>query len=416
MNKSIEIDSSADEVNASIRHRISLSFFLFGYVGYLIWKIISTSMLALPSDSFINTAIHGVLFVSLVLSIAFDVEKMKRASLYWLFLTVAIGVKVCSDAFLLIDLVVLLMSARGYSFKRIAIVSFATISITVILIVLLSVAGAIPDYVFKRGEDIRHCLGFLYTTYLSHYYFNIVTLYIFLRSKKIHYLELSLLLLVNLIIYGLTFSRNSFLLVCVLVALVTVGKIKKKRPRPRATVLNACAEYSWIILFATYLMMSLLYNPSTPVWERINDYSSNRFEQTQASLQKYGVTAFGKEIEWVGNSVELGSDNITRSTANPDGDRNFVDNSLVNILLTKGLISLLLVIAIWSLAGKAAADRGESTTCLIFLLIAVHSSIDPQLTAIEYSSFWFYAMSLAQSELHGRIGVIKKRLAGACDE
>ena len=375
-------------------------------------------MLAISEGSAINTAIHILILLTLTASIAIDLaEKMKNAVFYWGILFLGVAVKIASNSFVLIDLGLLLFAAKGCPFKLIARTSLVAISVSVMGIVFLSVIGILPDYIgASRGNGIRHSLGFLYTTYLSHYYFNIATLYVFIRSKGIAYLELILLFLVNVVIYALTFSRNSFMLVSALIICAFVIKVGGAKLAINKAVLSLFAEYSWFGFFTLFLMASLLYSPENTMWEKINTVFSNRFAQTQTSIFNYGLSPLGEEIEWVGNSVEVGHSETTRKDANPNGDDNFVDNSFINILLTKGWIALIYILMVWSVAGRAVASRGDAMLCAIFLLIALHSTIDPQLTSIEYSAFWFLAMPIAQKQLNGLIQAKKDELLESYNE
>ena len=92
---------------------------------------------------------------------------------------------------------------------------------------------------------------------------------------------------------------------------------------------------------------------------------------------EYGLSLFGKNIEWVGFGVG----------ADPTKVYNYVDCSYVQILLSYGIIILLIVIFAYFLIIKQAYVKKDYMFILIILSILILNITEPRLINIIYNPF-----------------------------
>lgn len=385
------------------KERLSVILFYTGYTVWLVWKLASISMFSFAEGSSVNSILHllslAILLSSSVVMRIFD-NKTILAGLLCLF---GLVVKVSSGNILFVDLALLFYASRCTSFRSIARFSLGLLGLGSMTIVSATIAGVIPDYLFSRGEAIRHGLGFLYSTNLSHLYLNIVLLYLFDKREGISCAECLLLLSVDILLFILTDSRNSCGLVAI--ALVFALAFKWGRASEFERVFAWFARCSFGVFTVVLIVAALMFDPADEGWKALNRFTSNRIAQDHASLIKYGVKPFGQEIEFSNRTIAMGETDKTEQQANPQGDPNIVESSFLNILITKGYVTLLLVLFAFWIAMRHESDRWMS---LIMLMIAAHSAFDFQLTNLLYTTFlmWVWdrvATSFAVSKVGARI-------------
>ena len=372
----------------SLRTRGGVSELLFfaGYGIWLIWKLISVSMFSFAEGSPVNTGFHLVSLLLLAASSLITLRIDGSLALAAITGLLGVAVDVCADNVVFIDLAVILYASGVTSFRKTALFSLALLAVGSIVIVVSSQVGIIPDYLFPRGDAMdRHGLGFLYCTNLSHLYLGMTLIYIYLRGNRAHILEYAAILAIDFTIYYLTDSRNSCGLVLVAALLALAVRYIQNDVFGRAL----CFLSRWAFIGFTImgLLLALCYDSSSEVWTSINEVTSNRIAQDNASLTKYGVLPFGQKIEFANRTIAMGETDKTERDVMPSGDTNIVESSFLNILITKGVISLAAVLLAFWVSLKKNKD------CLlaaIMLVIAAHSAFDFQLINLLYTTFLFF--------------------------
>lgn len=367
---------------------------------YLLWKIFQTSMFAIPTGSSLNTLLH---FGSLALFLLSCIGHIKLDANFYMALvfgTIGILVKIFGDNIAYVDLAIIFYAAHRFDFKSIAKLCLTVCSLTCIFIVICSQTGIITDYPFARGNRIRHGLGFLYSTFLSHYYLNVVLLYLYLKPRA-RKRELAVLLLGNIAIYLATDSRNSFLMVILaLLFMLAYPHLKNLTDSRASRLFRRFTGWSFVIFTVICFALPLAYDTNNSVWKRINSISSNRLAQTQASLYEYGIEPFGQDIELYGNGLSMNEDGFfSGKELNPDGDVNYIDSSFVRIPVYDGVVVSICLLTIMTLASQKLSRDSSSIKCMIVLITVLHASIDDLLLSLPYSSFLFIFWNYAITEI-----------------
>lgn len=384
---------------------VSELLFFAGYGVWLVWKLISISMFSFAEGSPVNTVFH---LVSLALLAASSLVTLRiDGSLALAVITGLLGVAVdaCADNVVFIDLAVILYAGGITSFRKAALFSLVLLAVGSIVIVVSSQVGIIPDYLFPRGDATdRHGLGFLYCTNLSHLYLGMTLIYVYLRGNQAHMLEYGAILAIDFVIYYLTDSRNSCGLVLVAILLAIAVRYLHSDVFGRALLF--LSRWAFIGFTIMGLLLAVCYDPGSGAWRSINGVTSNRIAQDSASLSRYGVLPFGQKIEFANRTIAMGETDKTERDLQPSGDTNIVESSFLNILITKGVVSLVAVLlAFW----VALRKNEDYLLAAIMLVIAAHSAFDFQLINLLYTTFLFLVWDRCAESVDSLIG---RRMAG----
>lgn len=87
-----------------------------------------------------------------------------------------------------------------------------------------------------------------------------------------------------------------------------------------------------VAIFA--ILLHAFYNPQNTIYFQLNKLLSGRLALGQNAMSEYGISLFGKDIEWIGFNME----------ETLRGAYNYVDCSYVKILLDHGILFLGIVL------------------------------------------------------------------------
>lgn len=274
----------------------------------------------------------------------------------------------------------IILGSYNLDFKKILKYVLIGEGICVLTIIILSVLNVISNRVFGRNnsEVQRYSLGFQYATYPALFVWYLTMLYIYLRGKKTKIYEYIILLLLSIILYRVTNSRNELLFsICAIGIAIVYNKFNI--PKLKALV-NCMGKYSIIFFSLLSILLMNMYDPGDSKWKKIDSFVSGRLKYSYICKKNYEVKLFGNEMEWIGLS-DIYEGKYKES------EFFFVDNSYLNILYNYGIIFLILVnFAYFYLINKLSKEK-EDFLILVLLLIIMHSFIDPQLVKIIYNIF-----------------------------
>ena len=254
----------------------------------------------------------------------------------------------------------LIYSLRDLPFSDVAKVSFI-ISISVLLLVVLSSKfGIIPDYIEISPTRVRHYLGFRYSLLPSTLMMNIIAISFFLKQGNTSYPRLLVLFLVSGWLYVETDSRLTFI--------------------------NSCLSY-WIA--KTYL------NTSNVVLNQFlyqaNQFLGGRIYYSNRSLSLYGYKLLGQKIDWVGNGLSMQGE---RSI----GTYLYVDNLYIQTLQHFGLIVSVIILSILTLTLVKLLKKGQMVLGIILVILSFHALIDDLILNLYYNIFWILIGMLIYKE------------------
>lgn len=304
--------------------------------------------------------------------------------------------------------VVIAWCGRAVDLRKALRTSFFALVISIAVVVGLAALGLIADISIYRygsgvGEvDLRHCLGFGYTTFLSHYWLTLVLLIIYLQEWKPSIPSVVALLLGNVAIYLLTDSRSSFLLVFVVLAgFLAYPTAKTVAPHWLKVVVRYFLKNSYIIFAVLSLVLLFAFPWEGRIGSLINTLLTKRVMYTQQARASYGFSLFGQNISWSTTGYVAGKGVVTGYMANGafvEAPYCYVDNSFVNLAMTMGIIPTLLVLVGMELMSRKLVNDRKYRLALVMTVYGVHSVLDPQMLYLHYCPFLVLAGGFLDGE------------------
>ena len=179
------------------------------------------------------------------------------------------------------------------------------------------------------------------TDWASHYFWMIVA-YLWIRGKKITWGEICAVGAMDILVYSLTGSNTS--LVCITFALLitVVYKLYTVRKSPSVNakteqkdnalecgikrIVDVCSKYSFVIMAAAMILLTVLYDIGNPVFYRLNLILHERLALGQRGIIENGIHLFASGVNIYGNFSLV------------DPFYNFLDSSYISVLVKMGLL------------------------------------------------------------------------------
>lgn len=391
----LKVDTKRKAEALLSEERASCLLFFAGFSIWLVWKYISITVLALPGESRINSAVHALTWLLLAVpAIRALLDADTRVPSLGI---VAIGLisKLVTGEVDLLDLSILLCASRGISFKEICSCVLKLIAPLFVLTVVLSQLGAITNYEFTRGAIVRYGLGFLYSTFSSMLFMYLTMIYFYIYDLRPPFASYIVVVLIDVALFTMTNTRAPFCLVLLLCLVSLAFRVDKVRQAWIASVTKPIKYFPCAVMVVS-LAVTVAYNPQMAVWSRLNTITSNRIAQTQNALTTYGVEPFGQYVDLKGNALEPGDSDGT--SLMEDGDRNFVDSSFMSCLIKKGYITTLLLLFVLTRATNKAYETRDYAGCIVLAVVYLSTAFDIQLLQLVYNTFLFYIWGLFVSK------------------
>lgn len=383
-----------EKILKKINEKKEIIYLIF-LVIYLLMTILDlNTVLGELANSFIISIIKYLCLLAIIIKILVcDIKNYdKKTYIKILLLTLlCLIIGFASNNRTFIQYLILIIGAYKISFEKILKYVLTSEVVLVLIIIFLSLINVIPNRVFGRSNSdvMRYSLGFKYSTYPSIFIWYFTMLYLYIRKNKIKWWEYCLLLIINIILYIVTDSRNELICsIAIILFVIAFHKIKNKNFKK---MVEFCSKYLMLFCTIISLLFAILYNPKINAMKELNSVLSNRLQLSHNAIEDYGIKLFGNKIEWIGLSlVHFGDYNKNQF--------NYVDVSYLNILINFGIIALLLILYGFYKITKNEINKGNSFFCCFMIIIAIHSIIDPQLFQITYNIFILLFANLIISE------------------
>lgn len=295
--------------------------------------------------------------------------------------------------------VCLIYCARGLSMGKMMNTALVALGLSVSLVVVLSLLGFIPDVIYNRftseGVTIdRHCFGFGYTTFLSHYLLGITALLAYKRRLRFGPILSLALLAITTFVYVFTDSRTSFLLTLWIITVCVFTFFREKDPyrrgrRRNRPISDFFLRWSFPLLTCISILLLLCMPLKSPVGTVLDKLLSERIMLTQQAFDTYPTTAFGQNITWSTIRYVEGFGFLTGYNSTLTGEfvqapYLYVDSSYMNLLLTQGVIPFTATIIALSVWSNWCLKNNKRALAFLLLVFAIKAVIDPQLLYLHY--------------------------------
>ena len=193
-------------------------------------------------------------------------------------------------------------------------------------------------------------------------------MYLYLRRDKIKIWECLFIILPALILYLLTNTRLEFGLTVLVTVWFFIYQRWPREAHKKAVRIIALASVPFALIFSLFSVQ--FYNPDNSIWAIMNRFSSDRLALSSEMFNEYGISLFGKDIEWVGLSqIYEGNGDIQ--------DFNAVDNLYLRLLIENGLLVLLVFAFGQYMLAREAIKRDDYYLQFIAIMFVCYSMLNP---------------------------------------
>lgn len=374
--------------------------FFGGFILYIFWKMIRTTMFPYSETVFQTCLILSVVLLAGKIFL-FDSYTVKMFMAVAAMLACGLLIAMASGYLWPFIWVLMIAAAKDVPFGKILRVHLLIGAVVVGLAFCASLLGVIENLAYPAtdGRGIRYSFGCIYTTdFAAHLFFMLLTAY-YLYHKKMRWFHYIGTCVIAGVIYYYCNAKLDTICILLLAAVFGIYHIMRwqrereqiqtsdmevgnmqlilfKRTKACLTLKKLLGRLAFISLSVVSLAMYLLtsaYREENEFLEAVNLAISGRLMLGKKGLKQFGLSLFGKNVpmEGMGGSLKHTKPYF------------FIDCSYLFILLRYGILFLGIVCIAY---GIICYKRREDTALMLtILLLAVSSAIDQHLLEEAYN-------------------------------
>ncbi len=385
------------------------NLFFAGFIIYMFWSIMRTTMFPHSSMAFNMCLVFSVLILAVKI-VFFDVYTFKMfMAVAGMFACSAI-VFVSSGYFWPFLWVLMLVSAKDVPFKKILQLYLLLNIIIMGLAFIAAMLGVIENLAYNsdnpNNDTLRYSFGCVYTTdFAAHIFFMLLTAYYLYQKKLRPYHYIGTCAIAGLIYY---FCYAKLDTICILLMVLLFGgyhvlqwqhgreKIEmqavaiplvteKTEANKEFAFKRTSAYYRWKGIWGRIALISMpaltmlmyywsaSYKIGNEFLEMIDETITGRLGLGNIGIKEYGITLFGQDIPMVGmgGSTEVQEDYF------------FIDSSYLFILLRYGIIFLFIVFIVYGCI--CYKHRNDTVLMICITLLAISCFIDHHMMEEAYN-------------------------------
>lgn len=224
----------------------------------------------------------------------------------------------------MVDTICFVFAARDIPFKKTARFSMIISSCIVLLVIITSLLGVIPNPAYYAENRVtRYSLGFAHPNNGPLFSSFIFMSWAYLRDKRFGIIDAVCIFAFEAFLFYYTNSRTSLIITIILVITMLFFSFRpdSENIKNHKYAMILASGVACIAVFS--IAISLLYNPDIAWMEALNKTLSGRIELSHRAFEAYGVSALGKKItfgaasnynlitgEWIKRKNELILDNM----------------------------------------------------------------------------------------------------------
>lgn len=368
--------------------------FLIAFAIWMVFQLLGEALVGpLVSGSIEKTVRYGcigLLLFSELIGGRYDKRTILWLAFAWI---LCIGMINAAEAYY-IDCIIFAFCARNVAMNKILKVAFWSSTLVCAGVILCSLVGIIPNYIFTGGDRQRWLLGFRYMLFPSMIVFNITCIVILLKRYDFSWTHAAGLFMANLAIYFATDSRLSFYLAIIaIIAGLCCSKLPKNR-HGAVAIQGRNIIYSkpvkWLVFLAfplcaaTMLAATIFYTPDNSILNTLNGILGRRLEYGNATLNTYGFTLFGQEILQIGNGLDVSGGSSTV------GAYNYIDSLYVKLFVQIGVIPALVFFGAFTALCIWAYKNHDWFLVSMLVILAIHFTVDDLSLFLRYDILLLY--------------------------
>lgn len=295
----------------------------------------------------------------------------------------------------LFPMIMIILCSKGYSVNKIFKLTIITLIVAHLFVIISAKIGIVEDRVEIRfigdysgsvlgGLYERHNMGFMVHNQVALSFFLIYLLYIAYRREQITILENVFIMLLNYYVFILFGSRIVFILgvgTCAIYYIIKLSLMRRKGKAPKIRLLFWYLSFPFCAIIS--LVLTLFYREDNSFSIMMDRVLNNRLRLGKEALDYYGLglLSFGKDAGSY-NSTELLN--------------NTVDNGYLSAYLQLGLISVILLIGIWTYLTYISEKKHNPFLTLAFVMIAIENIVNSHL--VSYKMLPFFCLLLNEND------------------
>lgn len=360
------------------------TLFFLSFAIFLCYLIFNTSFYAIYLDK--TWKVMVVVCVTLLLCGEVDNTIATSQDIAWggvalvltmFFLITAMGLNGNSVAIGIIYI----YCARDIPFEKIARFAFWVSTICICIIVISAKAGFIMNHI-EFGARNRQYLGFRYSLYGPALVSNITAMWIYIRKKKITFIECFTFVLVNYWFFYYTNSRLSFGLTILLIIVAFLMRSRKISEMLSSRIVCIAMALSFVFFAVFSIVLTVKYDPNSQWMYSVNMTLGNRLSLGKEAIISNGIHLFpNANMELIGSGLDLYGVKDT-------GVYNYVDCFYLQLLLKYGILTFLATMTAITYAMHKSYKNGDILFLVIMTCIAVRCTTDDLYMYINYNTFW----------------------------
>lgn len=232
-------------------------------------------------------------------------------------------------------------------------------------VLALRFIGIIPDRmaISPRGVT-RYSLGFGSARGISEYYLNFCKLFVFINFSHIKTKKLFLLSIPIIPINLLVDSRATTMLCFLFLFLVFMIKEKNRMKTKLTDILYGLSVSAYFFCFIAIYLGSLLFNPSSQLWTKINSILSGRLLLGKWYLNNFPIKLFG---QWIPIDQDLET-LLTKYNTN----YLMLDSGYMTMLIEGGIIITIIMTVIIIVSFRKMKLKQNNVGLLVWLIAALN--------------------------------------------
>ena len=345
---------------------------LYNLVLYIVTSVLTTSSIMGYFQFYVHRAMQFTFAIPFLIFIYFFLRgkwTYVECAIFTIILLIAYIIRINTGQgaqilFMIYTIVCILTNDEKFFFFFFWTLLFSVLFVVVLNLGLKTTAGNVVQTRFGQMR-MRYSLGFTYTTIPANYYFSLISISMFVikKWKSLHYF---VLLLVAIILFVLTDTKNAF--IC---SLLTIVLIFIKNYFNDGLILNVISKINMILYIVgagAMWIFSALFDPKIKFFQILNYIVTGRLELTKKGFSVWKVALFAERP------------NATTPYGLP-----MIDSSYMVILFYYGIIMLCIVVGLMTYLSYVSHKKNDKNLVIALFVIGLHSIFDPQLLMIIHT-------------------------------
>lgn len=205
------------------------------------------------------------------------------------------------------NMLLLILGAKDIPAKKIVKTYLCVMGSLLIYTIFSALTGRVENLIYyQEGRRARMALGIGYPTDFSAYIFYGILSYIFIRGKKLRYIELGIIAVMGGVVYWVTDARLNTICILMTAAIFVYNKWRNDAAKRKEKVYEMCPWWSMLlalspILCAAFMIVgSCLFPTENKVIALLDRVLNYRFYQGYKAIDIYGFHPWGQDIQLVG--------------------------------------------------------------------------------------------------------------------